>query len=223
LGFLTKVWAIVVKDVAAELHTREMVSAMLVFSVLSLLIFGFALDLRGTVARAAGPGVLWATVAFAGTLGLSRSMAREQQSGCIDGLLLAPVDRSAIFFGKALGNLIFMAVVEVVLLPLFSALFDVPLLLPGVLLVVALGTLGYAAVGTLLASIAVNTRAREVMLPVLLLPLAVPLLIAAVQATGGLVEGANLREVGGWLQLLVVYDLLVVAVSMLTYNYVVEE
>jgi heme exporter protein B len=167
--------------------------------------------------------VLWATVAFAGTLGLSRSLAREQQSGCIDGLLLAPVDRSAIFFGKALGNLIFMAVVEVLLLPLFSALFDVPLLLPGVLLVVALGTLGYAAVGTLLASIAVNTRAREVMLPVLLLPLAIPLLIAAVQATGGLVDGASLSEVSGWLQLLVVYDLLVVAASMLTYNYVVEE
>jgi len=223
LKFLAKVWVIVVKDVAAELHTREMVSAMLVFAVLSLLIFSLALDLRGAVARAAGPGVLWVTVAFAGTLALSRSLAREQQSGCIDGLLLAPMDRSAIFFGKALGNLIFMAVVEIVLLPLFSALFDVALLRPGVLLVVALGTLGYAAVGTLLASIAVNTRAREVMLPVLLLPLAVPLLIAAVQATGGLVEGASLGEVGGWLRLLVIYDLVVVAVAMLTYDYVVEE
>jgi heme exporter protein B len=223
LSFFAKVWAIVVKDVAAELHTREMVSAMLVFAVLSLLVFSLALDLRGAVARAAGPGVLWVTVAFTGTLGLSRSLAREQQSGCIDGLLLAPMDRSAIFFGKALGNLIFMAVVEIVFLPLFSALFDVPLLRPGVLLVVALGTLGYAAVGTLLASIAVNTRAREVMLPVLLLPLAVPLLIAAVQATGGLVAGASLGEVGGWLRLLVVYDLVVVAVAMLTYNYVVEE
>lgn len=223
MKFLAKVWVIVVKDVAAELHTREMVSAMLVFAVLSLLIFSLALDLRGAVARAAGPGVLWVTVAFAGTLALSRSLAREQQSGCIDGLLLAPMDRSAIFFGKALGNLIFMAVVEIVLLPLFSALFDVALLRPGVLLVVALGTLGYAAVGTLLASIAVNTRAREVMLPVLLLPLAVPLLIAAVQATGGLVEGASLGEVGGWLRLLVIYDLVVVAVAMLTYDYVVEE
>ncbi len=223
MKFLAKVWVIVVKDVAAELHTREMVSAMLVFAVLSLLIFSLALDLRGAVARAAGPGVLWVTVAFAGTLALSRSLAREQQSGCIDGLLLAPMDRSAIFFGKALGNLIFMAVVEIVLLPLFSALFDVALLRPGVLLVVALGTLGYAAVGTLLASIAVNTRAREVMLPVLLLPLAIPLLIAAVQATGGLVEGASLGEVGGWLRLLVIYDLVVVAVAMLTYDYVVEE
>lgn len=223
MNFIRKVFAIVAKDVAAELHTREMVSAMLVFSVLAMFIFSFALDLRGAMARAAAPGVLWATIAFAGTLGLSRSLAREQQSGCIDGLMLAPVDRSAIFFGKAIGNLIFMGIVEIVLLPLFSALFNVSLLRPGVLLVMALGTVGYGAVGTLLAAIAVNTRAREVMLPVLLLPLAIPALIAAVQATGLLVEGGTLTEVGSWVRLLVVYDLVIVAVSMLTFGYVVEE
>jgi heme exporter protein B len=223
VAYLRKVWAIVVKDVAAELHTREMLSAMLVFSVLAMLIFSFALDLRGAMARAAAPGVLWATVAFAGTLGLNRSLTREQLTGCLDGLLLIPMDRSAIFFGKTLGNLIFMAIVEIVLLPLFSALFDVPLLIPGVILVTALGTVGYAAVGTLLATIAINTRAREVMLPVLLLPLAVPLLIAAVQATGGLVAGGTLADVGSWLRLLIVYDLLMVAVSILTFGYLVEE
>jgi len=223
LGFVRKVFAIFAKDVAAELHTREIVSAMLVFSLLALFVFSFALDLRGAVARAAAPGVLWATAAFAGTLGLSRSLAREQQTGCIDGLLLAPVDRSAIFFGKALGNLVFIALVEAVLLPLFSALFNVPLMRPEVLVVTALGTVGYAAVGTLLAAIAVNTRAREVMLPVLLLPLAIPALIAAVQATGGLLEGGTLAEVGGWVRLLVVYDLVILAASMLTFGYVVEE
>jgi heme exporter protein B len=217
------VLAIVEKDVAAELHTREMVSAMLVFSALALLIFSFALDLRGEMAQAAAPGVLWATVAFAGTLGLSRSLAREEQSGCMDGLLLAPVDRTAIFFGKAAGNVLFMGVVELVLLPFFSALFDVGLLRLGVLMVLALGTLGYAAVGTLLAAIAVNTRAREVMLPVLLLPLAIPLLIGAVQATAGLAEGMPLQAVGGWIRILVVYDLVIVAVSMLTFSYVLEE
>lgn len=223
MGFLRKVWAIVAKDVAAELHTREVVSAMLVFSVLALFVFSFALDLRGAMARAAAPGVLWATIAFAGTLGLSRSLAREQQTGCLDGLLLAPMDRSAIFFGKAIGNLLFMGIVEIALVPLFSVLFDVPLLQPGVLLVTALGTVGYAAVGTLLAAMAVNTRAREVMLPILLLPLAIPALIAAVKATGGLVEGGTLAEVGGWIRLLIVYDLVIVAVSMLTFGYVVEE
>ncbi|MGD9030294.1 MAG: heme exporter protein CcmB, partial [Anaerolineae bacterium] len=183
----------------------------------------FALDLRGETAEAAAPGVLWATVTFAGTLGLSRSLAREQQSGCIDGLLLAPVDRTAVFFGKATGNALFMTIVEAVLLPLFSALFDVPLMRPSMLVVLVLGTVGYASVGTLLAAIAVNTRAREVMLPVLLLPLAVPVLIGAVRATGGLVEGTTLSEVGGWVRILVVYDLVIVAVSMLTFGYVVEE
>jgi len=223
LSFFRKVWAILVKDMAAELHTREMISAMLVFSVLAVLIFSFALDLRGATARAAAPGVLWATVAFAGTLGLSRSLAREQQTGCMDGLLLAPVDRSAIFLGKALGNVILMGLVEVVLLPLFSALFGVPLLRPGVLLVTALGTAGYAAVGTLLAAIAVNTRAREVMLPIMLLPLAIPALIASVQATGVLVEGGALGYATGWVRLLVVYDLVIVAVALVTFGYVLEE
>jgi heme exporter protein B len=220
---MRKVWAIVAKDVAAELHTREMVSAMLVFAVLATLIFSFALDLRGAVAQAAAPGILWATVAFAGTLGLSRSLAREQQAGCIDGLLLAPMDRSVIFFGKAIGNLIIMAVVEVMLLPLCAVLFDVPLLQAGVLIVMGLGTAGYAAVGTLLAGIAVSTRAREVMLPILLLPLAVPILIAGVRAVGGLLEGGTLAEVGSWFGLLVAYDAIVVAVSMLAFGYIVEE
>jgi heme exporter protein B len=222
-SFFRQVLAIVAKDIAAELHTREMVSAMLVFAVLALLVFSFALDLGGAMARAAAPGVLWATVAFAGTLGLSRSLAREQQAGCMDGLLLAPTDRSAIFLGKALGNLAFIGIVEAALLPLFSALFDTPLLRPGVLVVTALGTVGYAAVGTLLAAIAINTRAREVMLPILLLPLAIPVLIAAVQATSWLVEGGTFAEVGGWVRLLVAYDLVIVAVSVLTFGYVVEE
>lgn len=223
MDFLDKMWAIVVKDVATEWHTREIVSAMLVFAVLSLLAFSFALDLRGATARAAAPGVLWATVAFAGTLGLSRSLVREQQTGCIDGLLLAPVDRTAIFFGKALGNLAFIIIVEIILLPLFAGLFNVPLMRPDVVLVTVLGTVGYAAVGTLLAGIAVNTRAREVLLPILLLPLAFPVLIAAVQATGGLLEGGRLAEASGWLRLIVVYDLLILAVATLTFGYVLEE
>jgi heme exporter protein B len=222
LLFLRQVWAIVLKDIAAEFHTREIISAMLVFAMLALLIFSFALDLRGDLARAAAPGVLWATLAFAGTLGLNRALAREQQSGCIDGLLLAPAERSAILLGKMLGNLLFLGVVEVVLLPLCAAFFNVPLLRGGILGVTALGTLGYTAAGTLLASIAMNTRAREVMLPILLLPLTLPALVAAVQATGALLEGARMAEVGGWVRLLVIYDLVILAVSVLTFDYVVE-
>ncbi|MGC9395423.1 MAG: heme ABC exporter ATP-binding protein CcmA [Anaerolineae bacterium] len=221
--FFRQVWAIVAKDIAAELHTREIFSAMFVFAVLALLIFSFALDLRGSLAQAAAPGVLWATIAFASTLGLSRSMAREQQTGGIEGLLLAPVDRAALFFGKALGNLTLMLAVELVLVPLAMIMFDVAFLRGGVLLTLLLGTVAYAAVGTLLAAIAVNTRAREVMLPILLLPLLTPLLIAAVKATGALIEGATWAEIGGWGQILVVYNLLIIAVSLLTFGYVVEE
>jgi heme exporter protein B len=223
MDFLDKMWAIVVKDMATEWHTREMVSAMLVFAVLALLVFSFALDLRGATARAAAPGVLWATVTFAGTLGLSRSLVREQQTGCIDGLMLAPMDRTAIFFGKALGNLFTIFLVEIVLLPLFAGLFNVPLLHPDVVLVTLLGTVGYAAVGTLLAAIAVNTRAREVLLPILLLPLAFPVLIAAVQITGALLEGGTLIEAGGWLRLIVIYDLVILAVATLTFGSILEE
>ena len=223
MSYLQKIAAIIKKDIAAELHTKEMISAMLVFSALAALIFSFALDLRGELAEAAAPGVLWATIAFAGTLGLSRSMAREKQTGCIDGLLLAPMDRTAIFFGKAVGNLLFMSIVELALLPLFSILFDVSLIRARILVVLWLGTVGYAAVGTLLAAIAVNTRAREVMLPVLLLPLAVPVLIGAVQATSALLEGPGLGQAAGWTRILVVYDLVIVAVSLLTFGYVVED
>ena len=222
MNYARQVWAIVAKDIAAELHTREIFNAMFVFAVLALLIFSFALNLRGATAQAAAPGVLWATIAFAGNLGLSRSMTHEQQTGGLDGLRLAPIDRTAIFFGKALGNLLLMLVVEVVLLPLGTALLNVSFLRPSVLVVLLLGTVGYAAVGTLLAAIAVNTRAREVMLPILLLPLAVPLLIAAVQATAGLLDGLTLADVNGWMRILVVYDLVILAVAVLTFEYAIE-
>jgi heme ABC exporter ATP-binding subunit CcmA/heme exporter protein CcmB len=221
-GFLGQVGAIVTKDLAAELHTREIISAMFVFAVLALFIFSFALDLRGALAVAAAPGVLWSTIAFAGTLGLSRSMAREHQTGGMEGLLVAPVDRVSIFFGKALGSLLLMIIVELVLVPLTVAFFNVPLLHGGVLLALLLGTLGYAAVGTLLSAIAVNTRAREVMLPILLLPMLVPLLLAAVQTTRGLIDGAAWADLGGWTRILVVYDLIVTAVAMVTFGYTLE-
>ena len=222
MTFLRHVWAIVAKDVTAELHTREIVNAMLVFALLATLIFSFALDLQGAAARAATPGVFWVTVAFAGTLGLSRSMAREVRDRGMEGVLLAPVDRSAIFIGKAVGNLFLMAVVEAILMPLFVLLFDVSLLRPAVVGIVLLGTVGYAAAGTLLAAVAVNTRAREVLLPVLLLPLTVPLLLAVVRSTGTLVTGGGWGDVVGWVRLIVAYDVILVSVSTLLFEAVVE-
>ncbi|MGC9349614.1 MAG: heme exporter protein CcmB [Anaerolineae bacterium] len=222
MTMLRQTWAIVAKDLAAELHTREILSAMFVFALLAMLIFSFALDLQGKTGVAAASGVLWTTITFAGTLGLSRSMAREQQTGGIAGLLLASSDRTAIFFGKALGNFIMMAAVEIVLLPVGTVLLDANLLRPPLVLVMFLGTVGYATVGTLLAAIAVNTRAREVMLPILLLPLLVPLLIGAVQVTSILLQDLTLADANHWLRILVVYDLVITAVAVLTFEYVVE-
>jgi heme exporter protein B len=223
MRFLSKIIAIVQKDVVTELRTKEMFSSMLIFSLMAVFIFSIALDLSASDPLDTTPGLLWVTIAFAGTLGLNRSLAQEQENHCIDGLLLAPMDRSAIFFGKALGNILFMGVVELVVVPVFAVLFNVPLLRGSIWLVIVLGTIGYAAVGTLFSTMAVNTRAREVMLPILLLPVSVPVFISAVNATGGFLAGDPLSDVASWLQLLIAYDAIIVSISFMTFDFVVEE
>ena len=163
--------AVVWKDLAAEFRSKELLSAMVVFALLMILIFNFALELDRTARENVTAGVLWVTTVFTGTLGLNRSLAAEKDRGSLDGLLLAPVDRSALYFGKALGNLLFIVLVEAGLLPVFGH----PVQRPHAAAAAArwwcvLGTIGYAAVGTLLASLAVHSRSRDVMLPILLLP-----------------------------------------------------
>jgi len=150
IPFLKSTAAIVWKDIKTEWRTRENLSAMLVFSLLVILIFNFALELDLRARESLAGGVLWATFIFAGTIGLNRSMAVEKDRGCLDGLLLAPVDRSAIFIGKTVGNLFFMLVVEAIVLPVFSFLYGISVFQPGFLVVVLLGSIGYSAVGTLL-------------------------------------------------------------------------
>lgn len=222
-AFLKTVGAIVWKDLLAELHSRELLTAMLVFALLVILIFNFALELDLPARRAATPGILWVTLAFAGTLGLNRSMAVEKDRGCLDGLLLAPVDRSAIYFGKALSNLAFILIVAAIVLPVYSLLYNLNLLDPGLIGVVLLGSVGYAAVGTLLASMAVQARTRDMLLPVLLFPVILPVLVAAVKASGGFLQGLALAEIAPWLNLLIVYDVIFVAFAFMVFDFVVEE
>jgi heme exporter protein B len=214
---------VVWKDLAAELRSRELIGAMLVFALLVILIFNFALELdlrtRGTITA----GVLWVTFAFAGTLGLNRSMAIEKDRGCLDGLLLAPVDRSAIYFGKVVGNLIFMFIVEIIVLPTYSILYNVNLFQPGLIAVILLGSIGYTVVGTLLASMAVQARTRDILLPILLFPVVLPVLIAAVKASTGILQGYEWAEILSWVNILVVYDVIFVAVALMVFDYVVEE
>lgn len=223
-GFSKAIAAVVWKDLSAEFRSRELFSAMMVFSLLVILIFNFALELDIKTRQSVTSGVLWVTFAFAGTLGLNRSMAVEKDRGCLDGLLLAPVDRSAIYFGKAISNLVFMLIVEAIVLPVYSFLYAVNLFQPGLLLVVLLGSLGYVAVGTLLASMAVQARTRDVLLPILLFPVVIPVLIASVKASGGFLTGADFAsEIMPWINLLLVYDVIFTAIAFMTFDYVVEE
>ncbi len=221
--FIRALSAIIWKDLAAELRSRELLSAMLVFALLVILIFNFALELDARARSTVTAGVLWVTFAFAGTLGLTRSMAMEKDRGCLDGLLLAPVDRSAIYFGKAIGNLVFMLIVEAIVLPVYTVLYSVNLFAPGLLLVILLGSIGYVAVGTLLSSMAVQTRTRDVLLPILLFPMVIPVLIAAVKASNGFLQGTALADILPWINLLVVYDVVFIAVAFMVFDYIVEE
>ena len=221
--YLKVIGAIVWKDLVAELRSRELLSAMLLFALLVILIFNFAIDLQPDLRITITAGVLWVTFAFAGTLGLNRSMAVEKDRGCLDGLLLAPVDRSAIYFGKALSNLAFMLIVAMIVLPIYSILYNINVLNPGLLLVVILGSTGYAAIGTLLSSMAIQTRTRDVLLPVLLFPVIVPVLLAAVKASGGFLQNLPVNEIWPWLNILIAYDVIFTAVAFMVFEFVVEE
>jgi heme exporter protein B len=198
---------------------------MFVFAVLVVVIFNFAFDLRvsGEKVRQVAPGALWVAFAFSGVLGLNRAFALEKDRGCLEGLLLAPVDHTAIYFGKMASTMLFMLVVEAVMLPVFTAFFGVNLFDLRLILTMVLGTLGFASVGTVLSAMTAQTRAREVLLPILLLPVATPVLIAAVKATAGILDGLALAEIGRWWQLLLALDLIFPAIAFMTFDYVVKE
>jgi heme exporter protein B len=222
-AYLRSIGAIVWKDLIAELRSRELLGAMMVFALLVILIFNFALELDIRTRESVTSGVLWVTFAFAGTLGLNRSMAVEKDRGCLDGLLLVPVDRSAIYFAKVIGNLLFMFIVEAIVLPLYSVLYNTNLFQPGLLVVIVLGSIGYVAVGTLLSSMAVHARTRDVLLPILLFPVVLPVLISAVKASNGFLQGFEMAEIWPWLNLLIVYGVVFIAVAFMVFDYVVEE
>jgi heme exporter protein B len=221
--FLRALWAVVWKDLAAEWRSREMISAMLVFALLVIFIFNFALELDPQARANLTSGILWVTLTFAGTLGLNRSMAVEKDRGCLDGLLLAPVDRAAIYFGKLLANFFVLLLVAAIILPVYSILYNSNLFQPGLMLVILLGGWGYVAVGTLLASMAVQARTRDVLLPILLFPVAIPVLVAAVKASGGYLSAAPWDQIAPWVNILMVYDVIFTAVAFMVFDYVVEE
>jgi len=223
--YMLQVGAIVWKDLITELKTRELFSSMFVFSVLVILIFIFSINLSIVKATEVGPGVLWVAFLFAGTLGLNRSFTLEKENGCLQGLILTPADRTTIYFGKFLSNLVFLLIMEAFILPLFMVFFNVDILghLGPLLLVVFIGTFGFCALGTLLSSLASNLKTREVMLPILLYPLMVPIVIGSVRMTGQVLEGAELATMMDWVGLTLCFDAIFIGVSIMTIDHILEE
>jgi len=218
-------FALIRKDLQIEFRTKETVAALLLLGLLTLTVLSFAFDPTSALRAEAAPGSLWVALIFAGVLGLSRSFVAERENDCLHGLLLAPVDRGTIYLAKAVANVLFMLMAQVVIVPIFLFFFNVPvgLNLFGVMLALALGLVGFSAIGTLFAAISVRTRVREVMLPLLMLPLTVPIFIAGVKVTGRLLAGKPWAEVTPWLHLMVGFDVVFLVVGWLVFEYAVEE
>jgi heme exporter protein B len=223
MGYLGPLLAIVRKDIMLELRTKDIVVSVSVFSVLVIVIFNFAIDPTPQTVAFVAPGVLWVAFVFGGVLGLTRSFALEKDGGNLRGILLAPVSRDAIFFGKMLASFLFMMLVEVMAFPVFAVLFNLSLVEPILLPTAVLATLGIATLGTVFSAMAVNTRAREVMLPLLFLPVIVPVIIAAVEATGLLLRDGDMGDLVVWLSMLAAFDAIFLVVCPFAFNVVVEE
>ncbi|MFQ5666097.1 MAG: heme exporter protein CcmB [Candidatus Binatia bacterium] len=213
------------KDLQIEFRTKETLASLLLLALLTLVVLSFAFDPTSELRAEAAPGALWVAVIFAGVLGLNRSFLAERDNDCLQGLLLCPVDRGTIYIAKAVGNFLFMMVAQLAIVPIFIFFFNLPVspALGAVALSLALGVLGFSAVGTLFAAIAVRTRAREVMLPLLLLPLVVPIFIAGVKVTGAMLAGGSLSQSAPWLNLMVGFDVIFLVVGWLMFEYAVGE
>jgi heme exporter protein B len=222
---LKRIAAVVWKDLTMERRTKANFNSVAFLAALILVMFAFAIGPDAETLRNAAGGAIWLTVLFSGVLSFNRAYEQEIEGGSLDMLVLYPGDRRAIFVGKLIANLTFLLLVEVILLVVAGVLYDLPLL--GVALplsiVVLLGTIGFVTLGTFYAAMASRLRAREVLLPLLLFPMLIPLLIASVEATNDLLSGSAMGNVGGWMRLLVVFDVIFVAASVMAFEYVIED
>ena len=225
VSFARQVLAIVAKDLRTEWRTREIFTFMFVFTVLVIVVFNFAIGADPEAMRKIAPGVLWVALLFATVLGLQRTAQLESEEDCFQGVLLAISDRSAVFVAKALVNICYLLVVALCALPLFSIWFRIDVMprLGAVGVVMGLGMGGLSLVGTLFSTMSMRTRTRGLLLPLLFLPLSVPLTIAAVYATTDLLQGKALADIGDYLTLMIVYDIVFLVLSILVFDYVVEE
>lgn len=220
---LAVIWAIGRKDLLLEIRNKDVVVAIAGFALLVLVIFTFSIDITRDNAKLVGPGVLWAAIAFAGVTGLNRAFALEVEGNTLEALMLAPISRDLIYLGKALGNFLFISVAQVVIIPVFAVLYNLVVFRWEMLAISLLTTIGFSAVGTLFAAMSVKVRAREVMLPLLFLPVVTPLLMAAVESTSHLVNGRSWSDMSQWLQLAIAFDVAFIVVSAFVFQHILED
>jgi heme exporter protein B len=218
-----KVLLIALKDIRTEMRAREVVLSTLAFAVLVIVVFNFAFGGRPEDIKAVAPGILWVTFIFAGMLGLTRSFQAEAEESCLLGLMSCPASRDVIYFGKMLANLVFMLLVEALVLPVFAVFFDAGVLNWQVVVIILLATIGFSSAGTLFSALAVNTRARELVLPLLFLPIVSPVIIGATSATGLALDGKTWADIARWLGIIGAFDIIFLAASYLVFSFVIEE
>ena len=211
------------KDIVLEVRSRELVVSVIVFGLVVVVVFNFALRPSPGQAAALAPGILWVSFAFAATLAMNRAFVREQEAGALEGLLVSPVSRDAIFLAKAATSFIFMLLVEAVLLPAYAVMLQFSALSWTLGAVILLATLGFALIGTLFSALAAQTRSREIMLPVLFFPIMTPVIIAAVAASSRAVAGETFVELGRWLLLIGVFDALFLVICPWVFSFIVED
>ena len=222
---LGKVWAVLRKDLLIELRTKDSLNAMLFFGIVVLVVFNFALESLRDSIRTAVPGVLWVSFVFSGTLGLNRMFASEKENSCLQGLLMVPMDRGIVYLGKMLAAAIFMFIAEIVIFVCSLIFFNLTVWseIPWLILVFSIGTLGFTAVGTLLSAISVNTRMREVLLPLILFPVVLPILVNAVEATNIILNGADYHALKLPLAIMTSFTVIFGTVSYLLFDFVLED
>ena len=220
---MNKVLAIIRKDILLELRMREVFTSVLVFAVLTIVIFNFAFDAQNGNIGLVAPGVLWVAFTFAGVLVLNRTFALEREKGCLEGLMLCPVERDLLYWGKMLAAFLLMLVIEIVVTPVFLVLYDLPLFVPELILIIVLATLAFVSVGTLFSALTANIRARDIMLPVLFFPIVVPVIISAVKATEIALDGGPFSDLALWLEIMAAFDAAFLVISSLVFEFVIEE
>jgi heme exporter protein B len=219
----TSVCAIFWKDILSGLRTKEVITSVLVFGLLVLVIFNFAFEPGTGIRGAIAPGMLWVALVFAGVLGLNRTFDPERENSCIEGLMLCPVERHVIYWGKLASSFTFMLMVAIILTPIFLALFNLPIFMPRLVLIIVLASFGFSSVGSLFSALSAGTKARDLLLPILFLPIVVPIIIAAVEATGLVLQGKSWSDMSTWLQIMIAFDVIFLIISTLVFEFVIEE